>query len=129
MAEVKDFKAYADKLNKIIESDEELPEESFEETPVRETSYKEKIRSHKLRVFFRTVIIAAVTIFFVAAVYISWRDKEYSEAIISTGSSITNGADAKVISLSGHVIQYSKDGISCLDESGQVLWNQTYEMD
>jgi len=57
LAEVKDFKAYADKLNKIIESDEELSEESFEETPVRETSYKEKIRSHKLRVFFRTVII------------------------------------------------------------------------
>lgn len=128
MAEVKDFKAYADKLNKIIESDEELPEESFDESPVRETSYKEKIRSHKLRVFFRTVIIAAVTIFFVAAVYISWRDKEYSEAVISTGSSITNGADAKVISLSGHIVQYSKDGISCLDESGQVLWNQTYEM-
>ena len=72
--------------------------------------------------------MAAIVIFLVAAIYVSWRDKEYSEATVTQGAGITNGADAKVISLNGHIVQYSKDGISCLDESGKVLWNQTYEM-
>ena len=119
MAEVRDFSAYAGKLNNNGAGDH-----SFE----RGASYKEKIRSHKLAVFFRTVGIATIVVFLVAAIYVSWRDKEYSEASITQGASITNGADAKVISLNGHIVQYSKDGISCLDETGKVLWNQTYEM-
>ena len=119
MAEVRDFSAYAGKLNNG--GDDKDP---FN----RETSYKEKIRSHKLAVFFRTVSIAAVVILLVSAIYISWRDKEYSEATVTQGASITNGADAKVISLGGYIVQYSKDGISCIDENGKVLWNQTYEM-
>jgi hypothetical protein len=56
------------------------------------------------------------------------RDKEYSEVVIDDGVAITNGLDAKVLGLNGHIIQYSKDGISCLSPSGQVLWNQTFEM-
>ncbi len=119
MAEVRDFNAYAGKLNTSGTANS-----SFE----RGTSYKEKIRSHKLAVLFRTVGVAAIVIFLVAAIYVSWRDKEYSEATVTQGAGITNGADAKVISLNGHIVQYSKDGISCLDESGKVLWNQTYEM-
>ncbi len=121
MAEVRDFEAYAGKLNK---KNSELENSSFE----RGASYKEKIRSHKLAVLFRTITITALTIFLISAIYISWRDRQYSEAVVTEGASITNGLDAKVISLSGHIVQYSKDGISCLDESGQVLWNQTYEM-
>ena len=120
MAEVRDFKTYAEKKN----ISGALEDNSFD----RGASYKEKIRSHKLAVFFRTVAIVAVSVLLVAAIYISWRDKEYSEAVVSTGASITNGADAKVLSLGGQIIQYSKDGISCLGESGQVMWNQTYEM-
>ncbi len=121
MAEVRDFETYAGKLNK---KNNDSDDNSYE----RETSYKEKIRSHKLAVLFRTVAIIVIAVFMVSAIYISWRDKRYTEAIVTEGASITNGLDAKVISLAGHIVQYSKDGISCLDESGQVLWNQTYEM-
>ncbi|WP_026651596.1 DUF5711 family protein [Butyrivibrio proteoclasticus] len=113
MAVVRDFSSYVSKLNND-DSDN--------------TSYKEKIRNHKLAVFFRTVAIVAITAVLVATIYISWRDKEYSESVISDTTTITNGADSKVISLSGYMVQYSKDGVSCLDSMGKVLWNQTYEM-
>ena len=119
MAEVRDFSAYAGKLNNSGDD---------KGNSNRETSYKEKIRSHKLAVFFRTVSIAAIVVLLASAIYISWRDKEYSEATVTRGAGITNGADAKVIGLGGYIVQYSKDGISCIDESGKVLWNQTYEM-
>ena len=118
MAEVRDFSAYARKQNN----------ENNAGASNAGASYKEKIRFHRLSVFFRTVIIAAIVLFTVVAVYISWRDKEYSEADMTLDSAITNGADSKVINLNGNIVQYSKDGVSCYGASGQPIWNQTYEM-
>lgn len=119
MAEVRDFSSYAEKLNK----------NKSEGASVRDTvDYKEKIRHHRLAVFFRTLAVMAIVLFAVVALYVSWRDKEYSEALVTTGGTLTNGADSKIIALGGNIVQYSKDGISCIDGSGKVLWNQTYEM-
>ena len=119
MAEVKDFSSYARKLNRNNEG---------AASAAGDSSYKEKIRSHKLKVFFRTIIIAAVVLFTVIAIYVSWRDKEYSEAVLTMEATITNGSDSKVVDLAGFVIQYSKDGVGCYNSSGQPVWNQTYEM-
>ena len=119
MAEVRDFASYAGKFNR---------DDSDRSSKGYGPSYKEKIRNHKLAVIFRTIGITAAVVFLVLVIYINWRDKEYSEAVISEGEAITNGQDSKVLSLSGYIIQYSKDGVSCIDSGGKVLWNQTYEM-
>ena len=119
MAEVKDFNSYARKLNNGGD---------FDDSSDKQASYKEKIRNHKLKVFFRTVAIALFTVAVIAIIYISWRDKEYSEASITIEAAVTNGMDSKVISLGECVVQYSKDGMSCINPSGQQVWNQTYEM-
>ncbi|RKM54610.1 hypothetical protein D6853_12270 [Butyrivibrio sp. X503] len=118
MAEVRDFSSYAEKINRGDARD----------TSERGTSYKERIRSHKLIVFFRTIIIVTTIALLTVVIYVSWRDKEYSEATYTKGAPITNGSDAKIVSLNGYIVQYSKDGVSCLDSGGQALWNQTYEM-
>ncbi len=119
MAEVRDFSSYVGKQNRGS-SGQRLSE--------GEPSYKEKIRNHKLAVIFRTAAIVLGAVLFVALIYVGWRDKEYSEMVVTDGSVITNSADSAVMGLGGYVVQYSKDGISCLGANGQVLWNQTYEM-
>jgi hypothetical protein len=119
LAEVRNFTEYARKLN--ISDDEGAPSE-------KGASYKEKIRAHRLRVFFRTVIITVAAIVVVAVIYISWRDKQYTEAVITVDAVMTNGSDSQIISLNGNVVQYSKDGVSCIGPTGQSLWNVTYEM-
>jgi hypothetical protein len=119
LAEVKDFSSYARKFNSGGD---------FDDSSDKQASYKEKIRNHKLNVFFRTLAIVLFTIFVVAVIYISWRDKEYSEAVITIDAAITNGMDSKITSLGECVVQYSKDGMSCLNPTGQQVWNQTYEM-
>lgn len=119
MAEVRDFTSYAEKLNRG---------DSAKGTSAAEPSYKERIRNHRIAVIVRTVSITAAVILFTVLIYVSWRDKEYSEAVVVQHASVTNGIDSKVLSLSGHIVQYSKDGVSCLNQNGQVLWNQTYEM-
>ncbi len=119
MAEVKDFASYAQKLNKEGYARGESD---------GEPSYKEKIRNHRLAVVFRTIGIIVFAIVLILVIYVSWRDKEYTEAQITEGAAITNGADSEIISLDGFIIQYSKDGVSCLNSGGQQVWNQTYEM-
>jgi hypothetical protein len=119
LAEVKDFASYAQKLNKEGYARGESD---------GEPSYKEKIRNHRLAVVFRTIGIIVFAIVLILVIYVSWRDKEYTEAQITEGAAITNGADSEIISLDGFIIQYSKDGVSCLNSGGQQVWNQTYEM-
>ena len=119
MAEVRDFSSYAEKLNRS---------EDDQRNSTAEPSYQEKIRNHKLAVAFRTITVVTFSALFIILIYIGWRDKEYSEAVVTDGAAITNGIDSKVLGLEGYIVQYSKDGISCLNASGQQLWNQTYEM-
>ncbi len=119
MAEVRDFASYAGKLNK---------EGKDREQSEGEPSYKEKIRNHRLAVAFRTVGIAVFAVLLVLVIYISWRDKEYTDAQLTESVAVMGGSDTQVLSLSGYVVQYSKDGVSCYNASGQQMWNQTYEM-
>ena len=69
MAEVKDFSAYAKKLNIGKGSDDTSDQEGS-------YSYQEKIRTHKLRVFFKTTILLVVAVLFVMVIYVSWRERE-----------------------------------------------------
>ncbi len=115
MAEVRDFSLYAGKkLNN--------------EEQAAEPSYQEKIRNHRMLVFFRTVAIVAVAVVAVAIIYVSWRDKYYSEASISQTVRISDPSSSTIINLNGQILMYSKDGVSLLNSSGTQLWNLTYEM-
>ena len=118
MAEVRDFSTYAGKLNSRKKAG----------ASGRQTSYKEKIRSHKVAVFVRAVVISVVAVTLTTVIYISWRDKHYSEAVTVQGVGVTSESDAQIVDLNGSIVQYSKDGVRCLDSSGKALWDQTYEM-
>ena len=48
----------------------------------RSINYKERIRSHKLAVFYRGVLGAALAVAVVAMIIVSWNNREYEESII-----------------------------------------------
>ena len=90
--------------------------------------YRKKIRSHKLTIFYRVVLcfllIAAVTAFLV----IQWRNKIFTQSVVTASSPATIVQGATVKNLGGNVLLYSKDGASCIDTAGNAIWNRTYEM-
>lgn len=92
------------------------------------TGYKDKIRSHKLTIFYRAalviVLIAAVAAFLV----LQWKNKVFTESVVTSSSAVTIVQGARVKALGNSVLLYSKDGASCLDAKGNTLWNQTFEM-
>ncbi len=117
MAEVRDFTKYIKKNN-----------EEEEEEQQQEPSYTEKIRKHRIMVVVRTITIIVAAVLITVAAYVSWRDKSYSEAQFSSGIRISDSTGASAINLGGYVLQYSKDGASCINAEGEALWNQTYQM-
>lgn len=91
-------------------------------------SYKDKIKSHKLTIFYRAalviVLIAAVAVFLA----VQWKNKVFSESVVVSSTPVTIVQGATVENLGGNILLYSKDGASCIDAKGNALWNQTFEM-
>ena len=91
-------------------------------------SYREKIKNHKFTIFYRTVLVFVLIVAVIAAVYVQWKNKTYTQmnVLASAPISITQGSD--LLSFSGHLLTYSKDGAGCMDIKGNAVWNQTFEM-
>lgn len=91
-------------------------------------NYREKIKSHKFTIFYRTVLVIILLVAIGAALYIQWENKVYTESLVvaSVETSITQ--DAKLMPFAGYLLNYSKDGAGCMDAKGNAVWNQTFEM-
>lgn len=94
----------------------------------RSINYKERIRGHKLTIFYRgalaVVLVAAVAVM----AMVSWRNREYTESVIVSSTPVTRVDGSTYLALGNNILTYSKDGANCMDSRGVVLWNQTYEM-
>ena len=105
-----------------------LKEKEKRQGTTKSIDYKEKIRSHKLTVFYRIVLgillIAAIAAFLI----IQWKNKVFSECVVVSSNPVTIVQGASVKNLGGYVLLYSKDGASCIDSKGNAVWNRTYEM-
>lgn len=91
-------------------------------------SYREKIKSHKFTIFYRTTLIIILIAAVAAGVYMQWKNKIYTENTVTSSIETTITPDRKLMALSGYLLSYSKDGASCMDAKGNAVWNETYEM-
>lgn len=91
-------------------------------------NYKEKIRSHKLSVFYRVILGIALMAAVVVMLYVSWQNRSYTESVITNSVPVTKVEGSTYLALGDCVLTYSNDGANCMDSKGGVLWNQTYEM-
>lgn len=91
-------------------------------------SYKEKIRSHRLTVFYRVVLGIVVTAVFIWLIAVQWRDKVYTEMTVTDSIPVTMVQGTTAENLDGNILFYSKDGASCMDLKGNALWNRSFEM-
>ena len=94
----------------------------------RSIDYKEKIRSHKLTLFYRAVLCILLIVAVAAFLLVQWRDKVFTENVTTSSVPVTVVQGAEVKDLGGSLLLYSKDGASCIDTKGNAIWNLTYEM-
>ncbi len=105
-----------------------LKEKEKRQNTIKKIDYREKIRSHKLMIFYRGALAILLTAAIVAFLVIQWRNKVFTDSVVTNSASVTIVQGATVKNLGGNVLLYSKDGASCIDLKGNVVWNRAYEM-
>ncbi|MCH5264059.1 MAG: hypothetical protein J1F42_14215 [Lachnospiraceae bacterium] len=91
-------------------------------------SYREKIKSHKFTIFYRTILVLVLIGAIAAAMYIQWKNKIYTQMAVVASAEIHITQDAHLLPFAGYLLTYSKDGAGCMDIKGNAVWNQTFEM-
>ncbi len=91
-------------------------------------SYREKIKSHKFTIFYRTILVLILILAILAAVYFQWKNKIYTGTTVLSSVEVNFVKDTNLMPFSGYLLTYSKDGASCMDAKGNAVWNETFEM-
>lgn len=103
-------------------------QEKAEKFKVVQKDYRTKIREHRMKYFL--VVLSVVLIAAAASVifYIQMKNQIYTDYEVKSSISREMINGTTVLNLDGAILTYSKDGVNCADTKGNVLWNQTFEM-
>ncbi len=91
-------------------------------------NYADKIRRHRLYLFLRFFLVASLLAAIVICVIVQINTRTFSTASFNQVSTLTYVEGTTWYNLNGHILAVSKDGASCTDTKGNVIWNITYEM-
>lgn len=108
---------------------------SFERNSLRDEKmnnenrdFKSQIAKHRWLKFLRNLGIILIVAAIIIVCINQWKSRVYSiyEVVSSKDHAWISGTTE--LEFDGNILIYSKDGVSCTDQDGNVVWNQTYEM-
>lgn len=99
-----------------------------DEQPVSAWTYKDKIRSHKMVIFYRTLLIIILVVTVLVALSVQARIKTYTTCEVSASFENHSIKADTMLDFADTILSYGKDGAACVDTNGNALWNITYEM-
>lgn len=90
--------------------------------------FERKIIKHRRRIrnVILSVIIICAAVFLGLTVYFKY--KTYYSYKVLRATERTDAAATKFVRYNGNMVKYSNDGVSYIDFSNNLFWNQTYEM-
>ena len=90
--------------------------------------YKDKIRVHRTKKLYRALLIIVVVGVVALIVRLQYVNHVYTGYEIANSVERNSTYDSVDMRLGKSILTYSKDGAHCADSKGNVLWNQTYEI-
>ena len=81
---------------------------------------QKKVRRKIINTFFILVVIGMVCFL--------WSNSSYSSYVELSSVARVSANDSICMNHNGKILSYSKDGISSVDSKGNVIWNETYQM-
>ena len=93
-----------------------------------DTPLQHKLARHKVLMIYRICFVVALVCVFLVCAYIHWKNLQYTDYEVKQQYEWSRSQEAHSINLANTLFTYSKDGMSCTDAKGKVIWNQTYEM-
>lgn len=121
MAEIKKFNKNQFLVNKKTEPSSKLQQEDS-------VMLDSMIKRHKVLRIYRICAFLAIICIISGIIYYRWLNMEYTDYIIKQEYDWERSTETQSINLQNTMVAYSKDGMSCTDSKGKIIWNQTYEM-
>ena len=90
--------------------------------------YRDKIRAHRTKNVYRVLLGIVVVGIVALIVRIQYVNHVYTGYEVTASVERNSSYDSSDIRLGKSILTYSKDGAHCADSRGNVLWNQTYEI-
>lgn len=94
----------------------------------QEDSFRKKIIRHRMIIAYRTILIIVIIAAVAAAVVVRMKNRVFVgyQTLLSVPKEHIEGS--ATVALGEDVLIYSNDGANCMNANGEVLWNQTFEM-
>ena len=90
--------------------------------------FERKIKAHRRGRFFKILTISIAALLFIGALIFLWDNAVYTSYSEISSFPRISSSDSVCLNHNGRVITYSKDGISSMDTKGNLVWNETYQM-
>ncbi len=90
--------------------------------------YSDKIVKYRLHKLYQGALAVVAVAAVAAAVWITQKNRVYTEYVVSEEYERKVSDNAKTIPLEDYILTYSNDGASCFDAKGKAIWNETFEM-
>ncbi len=90
--------------------------------------FEQKIKKHRRTRFFKIGVSIAVISIAIAFGYFYWDNSTYTSYSVVSTTARSSGSDSICLNHNGRILTYSKDGISSMDAKGNIIWNETYQM-
>ncbi|SCY13918.1 hypothetical protein SAMN02910292_01001 [Lachnospiraceae bacterium XBB2008] len=91
-------------------------------------TYKDRIRSHKLVIFYRALLVIILTAAIVFALVMQAKNRVYTSAEVAASADNHSIRTENMVDFAGTILSYGMDGAACVDVEGKALWNITYQM-
>lgn len=90
--------------------------------------YRDKIRKHKMSAVYRFLLVVVALLILVAIIYVQYKNHVYTSYDLVDSQTFDRVAGSEIMPLGENILTYSHDGAHCTNAKGEVLWNQTFEM-
>lgn len=87
-----------------------------------------KIREHRRKIFRRVIIAIGIIVVLVIAYKLWAALRTYSSFEVRNTIEEGDKSAVSFVNFSGYIVEYSNDGIVCIDTDGELVWNQSFEM-
>ena len=91
-------------------------------------SFMEHFRTFRRYLKWIAIIAAAITVIGTTVFYID-RNHRFRNMEVVWQTSASENVYSSYLSFNDMILHYSQDGVSCMDQNGNVVWNQAFNMD
>ncbi len=112
---------------KVQNFDGVMQEGKSEDTGSENDDLRKKLWIHKAKKNFVLILTIALVSILAYQLFIRLYNKVYTGIEVEKSFEASGSDRKKYIQFGDNVLTYYKDGISCLDENGSSVWNQSFE--